>query len=57
LDQAAAATAAAKSGAEDAAAAVPSDLRKHGDAMAHPETKPAQPDPIDMDEDELEMLQ
>lgn len=37
------------------------DLRKQalkpGQIDAHPETKPARPDPIDMDEDELEMLQ
>jgi len=28
-----------------------------GDIDPHPETKPARPDPIDMDEDEIEMLQ
>jgi pre-mRNA-splicing factor CDC5/CEF1 len=28
-----------------------------GQIDAHPETKPARPDPIDMDEDEMEMLQ
>jgi len=33
-----------------------SQLRK-GDIDTHPETKPARPDPIDMDEDEIEMLQ
>lgn len=36
-------------------------LRRHtlrpGDIDSHPETKPARPDPIDMDEDEIEMLQ
>ena len=30
---------------------------KPGDIDSHPETKPARPDPIDMDEDEIEMLQ
>lgn len=37
------------------------DLRKQalkpGQIDSHPESKPAKPDPIDMDEDELEMLQ
>lgn len=28
-----------------------------GEIDTHPETKPARPDPIDMDEDEIEMLQ
>lgn len=37
-------------------------LRQHtalrpGQIDAHPETRPAKPDPIDMDEDEMEMLQ
>lgn len=49
LDQAAGGT-----GGED-------DLRKQtlkpGQIDSHPEAKPARPDPIDMDEDELEMLQ
>lgn len=37
----------------------PSNVRrlKPGEIDAHPETKPARPDPIDMDEDEIEMLQ
>lgn len=30
---------------------------KPGEIDPHPETKPARPDPIDMDEDEIEMLQ
>ncbi|KAL7572003.1 hypothetical protein ACA910_001658 [Epithemia clementina (nom. ined.)] len=54
LDQAAAAA----SGANDAGGGT-ANLRKTdaAAAIAHPETKPARPDPIDMDEDELEMLQ
>jgi len=62
LDQAASATAAASAG-EDAeggeAEGVASSARKlrAGDIDPHPETKPARPDPIDMDEDEIEMLQ
>lgn len=30
---------------------------KPGEIDPHPETKPARPDPVDMDEDEVEMLQ
>jgi len=43
----------------DANAALASSARrlKPGDIDPHPETKPARPDPIDMDEDEIEMLQ
>ena len=42
-----------------AAAAAGSGARKlrPGEIDTHPETKPARPDPIDMDEDEIEMLQ
>ncbi|CAB9502981.1 cycle 5-like protein [Seminavis robusta] len=50
LDQAA--------GGEDSSSAAAS-LRgfQPGQIDSHPETKPARPDPIDMDEDEIEMLQ
>ncbi len=42
----------------DEAEAQPDDPRKlrPGEIDPNPETKPARPDPIDMDEDELEML-
>jgi hypothetical protein len=33
-----------------------SDARRSGELDFNPERKPARPDPIDMDEDELEML-
>lgn len=59
LDEAASA-AAGKEGGEDGAEGG-SDLRHQplrvGQIDSHPETKPARPDPIDMDEDEIEMLQ
>jgi len=69
LDEAAAASAggdgeagvAGPGGADAAAAAAAagSGARKlrPGEIDTHPETKPARPDPIDMDEDEIEMLQ
>mmetsp|Transcript_21819 Transcript_21819/g.32105 ORF Transcript_21819/g.32105 Transcript_21819/m.32105 type:complete len:913 (+) Transcript_21819:138-2876(+) len=67
LDEAAAAAAAPStdgaaagsdtaSAAAMATAAAPRKLRP-GEIDPHPETKPARPDPIDMDEDEIEMLQ
>ncbi len=43
-------------GGEGVAASSARKLRA-GDIDPHPETKPARPDPIDMDEDEIEMLQ
>ena len=46
----------AEEGAEAGAASSARKLRA-GDIDPHPETKPARPDPIDMDEDEIEMLQ
>lgn len=44
---------------EEGVEGVASSARKlrAGDIDPHPETKPARPDPIDMDEDEIEMLQ
>lgn len=59
LDEAAAAS----GGATDATAALLSEAQnsarklRPGEIDPHPETKPARPDPIDMDEDEIEMLQ
>ena len=50
-DEAAAAAAAAAAGGSGARRLRP------GEIDTHPETKPARPDPIDMDEDEIEMLQ
>jgi pre-mRNA-splicing factor CDC5/CEF1 len=45
-------------GADELAAASQDDPRKlkPGEIDPNPETKPARPDPVDMDEDELEML-
>merc|ERR1712012_1529334 len=43
-------------GGEEGTASSARKLRA-GDIDPHPETKPARPDPIDMDEDEIEMLQ
>ena len=54
LDQATAAATATSSGD---AARLQEQLRPGQINDAHPETKPARPDPVDMDEDELEMLQ
>lgn len=47
------------SAASATAATGPSAARKlrPGEIDPHPETRPARPDPIDMDEDEIEMLQ
>jgi pre-mRNA-splicing factor CDC5/CEF1 len=58
LDQAAASAAgtAAASQEDDVHGLRTASLRA-GQIDSHPETKPAKPDPIDMDEDELEMLQ
>jgi pre-mRNA-splicing factor CDC5/CEF1 len=64
LDQAASASGDADDGDSKMAGVegsegVASSARKlrAGDIDPHPETKPARPDPIDMDEDEIEMLQ
>ncbi len=62
LDEAAAGTAGAgedaKMGAVEAEGVAGSSKKlRAGDIDPHPETKPARPDPIDMDEDEIEMLQ
>lgn len=45
--------------AEEGEGGAGSSMRKlrAGDIDPHPETKPARPDPIDMDDDEIEMLQ
>jgi len=60
LDEAAM-TANSKGSGEDGAADATADIRHQplrvGQIDSHPETKPARPDPIDMDEDEIEMLQ
>ena len=66
LDEAASATAGegvdgreaggADGGAAASGASAARKLRP-GEIDPHPETKPARPDPIDMDEDEIEMLQ
>ena len=42
---------------QSSAAAASASLLRPGQIDSHPETKPARPDPIDMDDDELEMLQ
>lgn len=39
-----------------AAGGAPGSAQRPGDADAFPESRPARPDPVDMDEDELEML-
>jgi pre-mRNA-splicing factor CDC5/CEF1 len=59
LDQAAASAAgtAASSSQEDDVHGLRTASLRAGQIDSHPETKPAKPDPIDMDEDELEMLQ
>lgn len=61
LDQAASASAGDEDGDEkmaaDGMAADGARKLRAGDIDPHPETKPARPDPIDMDEDEIEMLQ
>lgn len=53
LDQAAAAKSTAEGGGDGED---PSTLRP-GQIDAHPETKPAKPDPVDMEDEDLEMLQ
>ncbi len=53
-------SAGAEAAAGDAASstdALRSQALRPGQIDSHPETKPARPDPIDMDEDEIEMLQ
>jgi len=55
LDQAASASGDAEG--DDANASLRSQALRPGQIDSHPETKPARPDPIDMDEDEIEMLQ
>jgi len=65
LDQAASASASgaegeagdSAAGGDGAEAASSARKLRAGDIDPHPETKPARPDPIDMDEDEIEMLQ
>jgi pre-mRNA-splicing factor CDC5/CEF1 len=44
-------------GAVDSTAGIRHQPLRVGQIDSHPETKPARPDPIDMDEDEIEMLQ
>jgi pre-mRNA-splicing factor CDC5/CEF1 len=53
LDEAAA----GKSGGDEDEQHLRSQPLRVGQIDSHPETKPARPDPIDMDEDEIEMLQ
>ena len=65
LDEAATAAAAMNSdsgpgefaGTGEAAGLASQARLRPGEIDPHPETKPARPDPIDMDEDEIEMLQ
>ncbi len=59
LDEAAAANnkGIGEDGEVDGAAGLRSQPLRVGQIDSHPETKPARPDPIDMDEDEIEMLQ
>lgn len=52
-----AAAAASAAGGEEGMEAVSARKLRPGEIDPHPETKPARPDPIDMDEDEVEMLQ
>ncbi|KAL3945317.1 MAG: hypothetical protein SGBAC_000593 [Bacillariaceae sp.] len=49
--------AAAGKGDDDNEQSLRSQPLRVGQIDSHPETKPARPDPIDMDEDEIEMLQ
>jgi len=51
------AAASAAAGGEEGDAASSARRLRPGEIDPHPETKPARPDPIDMDEDEIEMLQ
>eukprot|EP00531_Pseudo-nitzschia_arenysensis_P006126 CAMPEP_0116139366 /NCGR_PEP_ID=MMETSP0329-20121206/13277_1 /TAXON_ID=697910 /ORGANISM="Pseudo-nitzschia arenysensis, Strain B593" /LENGTH=847 /DNA_ID=CAMNT_0003634411 /DNA_START=25 /DNA_END=2568 /DNA_ORIENTATION=+ len=59
LDEAAAANNknAGEDGDVDGATSIRNQPLRVGQIDSHPETKPARPDPIDMDEDEIEMLQ
>lgn len=57
LDQAAAVDEGGEATTTATAAVSSMQPLRPGDIDAHPETKPARPDPIDMDEDEMEMLQ
>ena len=57
LDQAATASGEGGEGEEGGSSSVNIRKTDAATAIAHPETKPARPDAIDMDEDELEMLQ
>lgn len=59
LDEAAAASnkSSGEDGAADGTAGIRNQPLRVGQIDSHPETKPARPDPIDMDEDEIEMLQ
>lgn len=59
LDEAAAANnkGIGEDGEVDGTAGLRSQPLRVGQIDSHPETKPARPDPIDMDEDEIEMLQ
>ena len=64
LDEAAAAAGAPEAGAgeggeggTDVASSSSARGLKPGEIDPHPETRPARPDPVDMDEDEVEMLQ
>lgn len=54
--QQAAADASRPTDADPKAAMVAASRQRPGDLDAAPESKPARPDPVDMDEDELEML-
>lgn len=57
LDEAAAGDGIADGAPGEAAGAGGARRLRPGEIDTHPETKPARPDPIDMDEDEIEMLQ
>ena len=59
LDQAATASGTTEGGGQGESSAASASMRNYqpGQIDSHPETKPARPDPIDMDEDEIEMLQ
>jgi len=57
LDEAAAAANDKGSGEDGAVDGIRHQPLRVGQIDSHPETKPARPDPIDMDEDEIEMLQ
>jgi pre-mRNA-splicing factor CDC5/CEF1 len=57
LDEAASAAAGKEGGTDDATGDLRNQPLRVGQIDSHPETKPARPDPIDMDEDEIEMLQ